>query len=216
MDLMEKMSELDKRLALKEVENECAYREYMTLRDLCKQLKREVNEAEEALRILREAGEGVRRKLFRRLSQTVTFALRDIFGEKAYRFKVNSRFTGKKMSIEFILKRGRKEFDPLESVGHGVADIISFALRVALLSMKTGTKRAVLILDEPFRNVSEDYRERVGQFLRKVCTETGVQIIMSTHIKEFAEAADKVFTISKGIKGKRTEVRESAIQGVSK
>lgn len=201
-NLMKRLGDLDRKLTNREIEVECAFREFKEAKKKVRELKQEKLEAEEALRVLRQAGQGVRKKLFRRLSDTVSYALKDIFGENTYRFVVESKFTGKKVSIEFPLKKGRRVFDPLESCGHGIADVISFALRVALLAMKSAPKRAVLLLDEPFRNVSNEYKERVGMFLRKVCKETGIQIIMCTHIPEFINAADRVFIINKAANGK--------------
>jgi DNA repair exonuclease SbcCD ATPase subunit len=56
--------------------------------------------------------------------------------------------------------------------------------------------RKVIILDEPFKQISEEYRDRAIEFVKKVSEQTGIQIILVTHIAELARNADKVFKVS--------------------
>lgn len=94
--------------------------------------------------------------------------------------------------------------DPVEEEGGGKLDIISLGLRLAGLLLFSPSLNRVLILDEPLKNLSTNetsakaYRQRTAEFLRMVCQEYGIQIIMTTHDKAFVDIADKKFIVELG------------------
>ena len=77
--------------------------------------------------------------------------------------------------------------DPVEEEGGGKLDIISLGLRLAGLLLFTPELNRVLILDEPLKNLSTNetsakaFRQRTAEFLKTICQEYGIQIIMTTH-----------------------------------
>ena len=91
--------------------------------------------------------------------------------------------------------------DPVEEDGGGKLDIISLGLRLAGLLLYTPELDRVLILDEPLKNLSTNetsakaYRQRTAEFLKMVCEDYKIQIIMTTHDKAFVDIADKKFVI---------------------
>ena len=78
------------------------------------------------------------------------------------------------------------ELDPISAAGGGVIDVAAFTLRVACLSLSKPALRPILILDEPFKNVSKTkgYLDQIPLLLEKLAEEMGLQIIMVTHIEE--------------------------------
>lgn len=94
--------------------------------------------------------------------------------------------------------------DPVEEDGGGKLDIISLGLRLAGLLLFTPELNRVLILDEPLKNLSTEetsaksYRQRTAEFLKMVCKEYNIQIIMTTHDKAFVDVADKKFVVELG------------------
>lgn len=87
------------------------------------------------------------------------------------------------------------ELDPMSSTGGGVVDVASFALRIAALLMQKPAGRLLLILDEPFRFVSEEYRDRVKDLVEELSKELGIQFIIVTHMKELQ--CQKIVEIAK-------------------
>lgn len=91
--------------------------------------------------------------------------------------------------------------DPVEEEGGGKLDIISLGLRLAGLLLYTPYLNRVLILDEPLKNLSTDetsakaFRQRTAEFLKMICKEYSIQIIMTTHDKAFMDIADKKFIL---------------------
>jgi DNA repair exonuclease SbcCD ATPase subunit len=72
----------------------------------------------------------------------------------------------------------------LNSTGGGVVDVASFALRVACLILHRPRLSKVMVLDEPFKFVSAQYRDRVRTMLERLSQDLDMQIIMVSHIDE--------------------------------
>ena len=84
-----------------------------------------------------------------------------------------------------MFTKGGVEVDPMTASGGGVVDVAAFALRLSALALQRPPLRRTLILDEPFKFLSEEYRSRVVDLLDLLSSEMGVQFIMVTHLKEF-------------------------------
>ncbi len=91
--------------------------------------------------------------------------------------------------------------EPQESRGGGIVDIISLALRVALLETSTPKLKGPLVLDEPAKHVSQDYAQNVAEFLSLVVESFDRQVIMVTHNNYLSDTGNKSFTveIDKGV-----------------
>lgn len=113
----------------------------------------------------------------------VTQCLSAIF-EEPYEFKVE--FVTKRGNTEAnltFLRQGEK-VDPMSGSGGGVVDVAAFALRLASLVLMGSRTSRILVLDEPFKFLSAEYRSKVRELLLLLSDEMGIQIIMVTHIHE--------------------------------
>jgi DNA repair exonuclease SbcCD ATPase subunit len=70
--------------------------------------------------------------------------------------------------------------DILNSNAGGVANIVAFAMRFVLWSFSP-KKRNVIILDEPFKDLSKEYQHNVAEMVSALAKKTGAQIIMVSH-----------------------------------
>jgi DNA repair ATPase RecN len=82
----------------------------------------------------------------------------------------------------------------MDARGGGLAATVGFLLRLVVMLLKNRTGEQLLVLDETFAHVSEEYLPRLSEFLR--VDKTGVQIILVTHQPLFTENADKVYRFS--------------------
>jgi len=136
------------------------------------------------------------------ISSIVTHAIKSVFYEKDITFKV--KFDKKRNSSEcnlYILDEG-EEYDILEDKGFGVADIASFALRVAYILLDSVDN--VLIMDEPMRNLDKDRMVYASKMISELSRRLNIQFILVTHSDELTDAADKVTVLK--LKGKVTEI----------
>lgn len=115
-----------------------------------------------------------------------------------------------KFGAEFVAKRGRSEArlylekdgierDPMNANGGGIVDIIAVALRMACWCLSRSEN--VLLLDEPFRFLSAEYRPVMAELLATMSRRLGLQIIMVTHDPDMMAVADKVFEVSQDKSG---------------
>ena len=89
--------------------------------------------------------------------------------------------------------------DPLQSFGAGAQAIASVCFRIAILLLSSGTAK-VLVLDEPLANVSPTLQDRFKAFVETTCKQTGLQLIMVTHMDQ---PFGKVYCVSKSSKKNR-------------
>jgi len=143
--------------------------------------------------------------LEKHLSLIVTNALRSVFFEEDLSFVVKFNDKRNSTSCSLSILEDGEEYDVIEDRGFGVADIASFALRVAYILLDSVDK--VLILDEPFRNLDKDRIPFASKMVQELSHKLGIQFIIVTHINELTECADKVLYVTK--KNKYSEVSSS-------
>lgn len=166
---------------------------------------------ERATLLLNSIGEERQLKAQQIIEELVTRGLQTIFDD-TLSFHILQTVRGKTANVEFVVRETRKdgfhETPVMEARGGGLAATIGFLLRIVvmLLKSKNTTEENILILDETFAHVSDEYLPALGDFLREIVEKTGVQIIMVTHQPEFADYADKVYRFTK--KDGKTQVTE--------
>lgn len=137
-----------------------------------------------AQEIIQHVAQDIQARVFGTIADVVTHCLKSVFGD-TYRFIVDFQRKRNRTEAELYLEKDGERFDPLSATGGGIVDVASFALRLVSILLAAGRTRRILILDEPFKFLSAEYRERARDMLEAVANEMGFQIIMVTHIDEF-------------------------------
>lgn len=138
------------------------------------------------------------------VERTVTAALQAVFGREIW-FEVSLRELGGQSAADWrvvdSMENASGEYevagDPEEARGGGVSDIVSLALRLAMLELVRPKPEGPIILDEVGKHVSAEHREALGEFLRSYAQQTGRQIILITHMDELASAADVAYRVAR-------------------
>lgn len=141
----------------------------------------ELEAAEEALALVRAAAQATQKDAHRHLTGVVTECLAAVFGDDAYTFRAAFEERAGGTQTRLYFERDGREFDPLTETGGGVVDVAAFALRLACLCLTVPRSRLVLLLDEPFRHLSKEYRPRAAELLQTLSDRLNVQIIQVTH-----------------------------------
>lgn len=125
-----------------------------------------------------------------RISGVVTRCLDTVIPGNPYVFSMVFEDKRNQTEARCVLKdESGNEFDPISENGGGLVDLITFGLRLACLMLIKPRPRKVLILDEPFRFISANYRSGLTELLETLCEELNLQIIMVTHMPELATQA---------------------------
>ena len=158
-------------------------------------LRQEIIETEQAQVIIQEIAERTQKEIQFHIEEIVTTALEAVF-DNPYSFRMDWSIKRGKVECAFYLERDGKRYTPLSSVGGGVIDVASFALRIAMWSLQRPRSRPVIILDEPFRFLSRDLQPRAASIVKTLSDRLGIQFIIVTHSPFFEQAAgsgDKIF-----------------------
>jgi DNA repair exonuclease SbcCD ATPase subunit len=161
-------------------------------------LQREIVNLDKAGVVLNSIGEERQLKAQDTIEALVTRGLQQIFDD-SLSFHILQTVKAKAANVDFVVRTtladGSIVDTPvMDARGGGLAATIGFLLRVVILLLKNGRdKDNILILDETFAHVSDEYLEGVGEFLRELVDKTGIQIVMVTHQPVFGEYADAVY-----------------------
>lgn len=142
-----------------------------------------LNDTKEAREVAQRVAKEVQSRAYGCIASVVSRCLGAVF-EEPYEFR-----------LDFVMKRGRTEVelwfvrdgnavDPMTASGGGVVDVAALALRLASLLMLGSARRRLLVLDEPFKNLSVGYRANLCVLLETLAKEMGVQILLVTQIKD--------------------------------
>ena len=176
-----------------------------TVQSELRESNRSLRRHEQAKEIIREVGLKTQQQLQFHISDIASLALEAVFPDP-YTLSVEFVQRRNKTECDLSFTRGENKIDPLEASGGGAVDIAAFALRIASWSMNHPKTRNVIILDEPFRFLSEDMQEQASTMLKEISERLGIQFIIVTHEQTLTEYADKVFEVKKNIKTKKSKV----------
>lgn len=199
MTLTELQSKLDQQKGKKlELENDIS-----SLEKGIKKKERDFKRHEKAHEIVRIVGKMTQEQLQFHISDLASLALLSIF-DNPYELLINFEERRGKTECDILFKREDKVMKPIDSSGGGTVDVASFALRIASWSMTHPRRRATILLDEPFRYLSQDRQEAASQMLKEISNRMGIQFIIITHEEILASYADKTFKVI--IKNGKTKI----------
>lgn len=167
------------------------FAKFSTVRDIAKREKTQLAIAEQfekdalaAQAIAQEIAQDIQSQAHKQITGVVSNSLEAVF-EEPYSFDIKFERKRGKTDAILLFRRDDLEVDPLSASGGGVVDVAAFALRLSclVLSCKPRLDR-ILILDEPFKFVSQEFRSRVRAMMNGLSDQLGIQFIMVTHIDE--------------------------------
>lgn len=164
------------------------------LRSDIKQMRQDLTRHEKAREIIREVGLKTQQQLQYHISDITSLALEAVF-EKPYELKAEFVQRRNKTECDLLFVRDSLVIDPISATGGGAVDVASLALRIASWSMNRPHSRNVIILDEPLRFLSSEYREKASAMIKEISEKLGLQFIIITHDPTLTSYADKVFEV---------------------
>lgn len=172
--------------------------------DKLKELELGIDKLRRVKILLQKTSQFAREQSKKQMEYLITQCLQYIFDSKM-EFFIDIKEKGEKIEAEFYVmsEQDNKKITtkPQESRGGGVVDIISLAIRIAMMEIHYPKIEGPLILDEPAKHVSDDYIVNVAEFLKNVSSMFNRQIIMVTHNSHLLESGDYVYrvTLNNGI-----------------
>lgn len=155
-------------------------------------LEQTQKDLELAQAFLQEVAQSTQEQLRYHISDIVQLALDTCF-PGSYIFDILFEIKRGKTEAKLLFLNEGEEVDVMDAAGGGVVDVSAFALRIAAWTL--GKTDNVIVLDEPFRCLSDDLQPFAAEVLAELSKELGLQFIIVTHRKEITEVADKIFEV---------------------
>lgn len=149
---------------------------------------------EQAHEILKQVGLETQQQLVYHISDVTSVALGSVFDEP-YTVKLDFVERRGKTECDILFEKNGFPYDPLTASGGGVADLASFALRIASWSMKVPMTRPIIILDEPFKHLDKTMHPRASEMIKMLSDKLGIQFLIITHEQSMGTYADRVFEV---------------------
>ena len=150
----------------------------------------------ELLRTVLDRLEGMdaswRRNFEHSLATIVSEGLSFVFGEEL-QVLIQTATRADMSAVDFIMKRDGQEEDIMDGQGGGYVNIIAFLLRVLLIVAARPLLRYVLILDEPFAHLSQEFRHSLAEMMAALIDRLDFQAIMITQEREYVDVADVAY-----------------------
>jgi len=128
------------------------------------------------------------------IEAVVTMAIQSVF-QKPYKFKLVFEEKRNNITCTPLVIEDGYEYSPKDQMGGGMIDIIGFALRITLWSMRVPRSRNIFMLDEPFRFCG-DLTLKAAVMLKKLSEKLKFQVLLVTHNTELKEVCDRVWVIN--------------------
>jgi hypothetical protein len=147
---------------------------------------------------LQSLSDQTRLQVLDRISGIVTEALQTVKDKNlVFTMQIVTKANQPTLEMGILDKLSGQTYDIITSFGGGICDIVSLALRVALLVKWQPSLSRILILDEACKHVAVKDQELLSTFVRKLSEALGVQFIWISHSDILQQAAHKIFEVTK-------------------
>lgn len=149
-------------------------------------MEAEIGSVTEAQQIAQQIAQHLQHQAQTQISRVVSRCLNAVFDEP-YEFVIRFDQKRGKTEARLVFRRDGVEFDdPMNSIGGGVIDVASLALRLACILLARPARRRLVVLDEPFKNIRGDKNKaRTQAMLIRLAEEMGIQWIINTEIPAY-------------------------------
>lgn len=127
----------------------------------------------------------------------IGYALKYVYNDNyAFGLEFNRRGNLQELNFNIETPTCKSPFDPMDTSGGGVLNIVSLALRVAILELHKPKIEGFLVLDEPFAQINgKENLEQAGKFLTAINKRIQRQIIMVTNGDSLLNIADNIIEV---------------------
>jgi DNA repair exonuclease SbcCD ATPase subunit len=177
---------------------------------LLKELGWSMEGLEEAQTFLQDVAQQTQNQLKFHIKDIVQLCIDNFWeGEISFDLEFDAKRGKTECSLKFVIDG--EEVSPIDAEGGGLVDISSFGLRIASWSL--GNSRNTIVLDEPFKFLSIEHRERASNMLKELSDKLSLQFIIVTHDDEITSVADKVFKVSRNRKDNFWKSKVEVLKG---
>lgn len=147
---------------------------------------------------LQSLSDQTRLQVLDKISGVVTDALQTVKDKNlVFTMQLVTKANQPTLEMGILDKLSGQTYDVVTSFGGGICDIVSLALRIALLVKWQPSLSRILILDEACKHVAIKDQELLSAFVRKLSEALNIQFIWISHSDILQQAAHKIFEVTK-------------------
>jgi len=147
---------------------------------------------------LQSLSDQTRLQVLDKISGIVTDALQTVKDKNlVFQMQLVTKANQPTLEMNILDKLSGQTYDVLTSFGGGICDIVSLALRVALLVKWQPSLSRILVLDEACKHVAQKDQELLAIFVRKLSEALNCQFVWISHSDILQQAAHKTFEVTK-------------------
>lgn len=201
LDLARRLDRVERRLAQRQGARQVLAVQRREQQAEVERLDEEVLLLGQVLAVYQQLGTQLQTTLLAAVEAVVSEGLRAVFGE-ALRFRLVPAVRAGVLCLDPVLvDPDGTETGLLDARGGGVVAVVGVLLRVLLVRLLADRTRQLLLLDEPFSQLSEEYVRPAAQLLARLARQFAIQIVLVTHQQTFAEVADVVYVVRREATG---------------
>ena len=133
-----------------------------------------------------------------KVESLINKALHHVYGDEygiEFEYGISSNKTAVEVKIVKNLQDGTVVKREFSGNGLGVADLVSFPLKLMVLLSSGDDIEAILVADEPGKHMDEDRAEKFAKFLSLICVELNIQMIVCSHWSVMKEYAHNIINV---------------------
>lgn len=135
--------------------------------------------------------------LLQKLENLLTIGLKKIFYDRNYSIVIKVVDKRNTKCVEMFLNDNGNLISVKDSnVAGGILVVIASIIQIFYILNLDVDK--YLFLDEQFSQISEQYIDGFMEFIKTLCEDTGLSIVLITHDNKFMKYGDRVYTADKG------------------
>lgn len=189
------LADIDRKLMFAERDIEQYTEAYNTAVEKSKAQEERLAVIESAVKVIQSIATELQTSVKDKIVSTVQAAIDDTFPNVKFNMELTSKRNQTELDIYVTDEEGNRQAI-LDGCGGGLKDVISFALRVAVWSLDKDSA-PVIMLDEPFKFMSEGHRNQGAELLHTLSHNLGVQFVVVSHVPEIVNNADRIYSVTK-------------------
>jgi len=147
---------------------------------------------------LQSLSDVTRVQVLEKISGIVTDALQTVKDKNlVFQMNLTTRASQPVLDMTILDKLSGQSYDVINSFGGGISDIISIALRIALLCRWQPQLNRIILFDEVGKFVSVKDQELLAEFVKRASEMLNIQMIWISHSNVLEQAAHKTFEVTK-------------------
>lgn len=179
----EELKQLRRQVDTKLIQRETAReRRSMAISELDQAKSTEIS-IREAVALAQGVATIIQEQAHKKIANIVSRSLEAVFDEP-YEFKIIFEQKRGRTEASLVFTRDGMDIDPMSASGGGVVDVAALALRLSCLLLARPPLRRLLVLDEPLKFLSVEYRPRAKRLIETLSKELNVQFLIVTHLAE--------------------------------